>query len=443
MTPLHTTKGFTKLSVSITIVSSIILIGVGIFFMWQPLRMSSSTPIIPPTNDTQTQADVAVAPPHNNPTTPTDIVLQPTTVTLADGSTATFELAAPFTLTIAAEGLGKARFIARSPDGRIFVPDLVNYRLSHEGSIQILDDFDETTGRFATTHTYLSGLRGPNSVAFYTDADGQDWIYIALTAHLVRYPYTAGDTAPSGEGQIVTTFPNKQSPGQTSVVWHITRTLHFHEDTLYISVGSGCNACEELVGDMRAMIIAMNPDGTNERMYANGLRNAVGMTWANDALYATDNGVDHLGRHAPDEMLYRIEEGKHYGWPYCYESNGSIRNDTSQKWNTPYSCDKAPRTLAAFEPHSAPLGVTYFKDAHEALDNSFLVALHGSFDKEVGAGYQIMRVTKDGAQTVFMRGFQDDEKNRLARPVHFLQHDYDSFFFTDDHGERLYYVSAR
>lgn len=372
-----------------------------------------------------------------------DITLKEEVVAFEDGTEATIRVASDFTVNVAAEGLGKARFMAWSPDGRLFVPDIVNYNLSREGRLLILDDWNEEAGRFETTHTYLSGLRGPNSVAFHTDENGQDWLYLALTEHLVRYPYQAGDNEPSGEPQVVAEFPNEQSPGEVSVVWHITRTILFHGDRLYVSVGSGCNSCEELAGDMRAMIYSMKPDGSDYRVEGKGLRNTVGIEMAEGELYATGNGVDHLGVDAPDEVLYKIEDGQHYGWPYCYVKDGQNVPDTAQAWNDPLDCDEVPLPLTTFAPRSAPLGLRYFnRQAHPVLADSFLVALHGSFEQSVGAGNEIRRVTREGKQQLFMDGFIQDGE-RLIRPVDFLPKDEDSFFFTDDQGGRVFYVKAK
>lgn len=370
------------------------------------------------------------------------IELQEKIITLDNGAELNFRIPSGYNLQIAAEDLGKVRFMTWSPDGRLFVPDIVNYQLSHEGRLFVLEDFNEETGRFETKHTYLSGLRGPNSVAFYTDENGQDWLYLALTAHLVRYPYTAGDTEPSGEAEIVAEFPNEQSPGEVSVVWHITRTIFFHEGRVYVSVGSGCNSCEELAGEMRAMIYSMNPDGSDKRIEGEGLRNTVGITMAGNELYATANGVDHLGNNAPDEMLYKVEDGKHYGWPYCYVEDGQYVADNSQTWNNPLDCSEITLPVATFKPRSAPLGLRYFNDSfHHSLADSFLVALHGSFDPSVSSGYEIRRVTKTGQQELFMDGFLQNGK-QIARPVDFLQFNDKSFFFTDDHGGRIFFLKA-
>ena len=379
---------------------------------------------------------------ENQPHIVPPITLTERTVTFEDETQATFQVPEEFELAVATEGLGKVRFMSLSPDGRIFVPDLVDYRLSRAGRVLILDNFNEDTKQFETTETYLSGLRGPNSLAFYTDENGQEWLYLALTAHLVRYPYQAGDTEPSGEPEILFEFPNTISETADSVVWHITRTIKFEGDRLYVAIGSGCNSCEQDTDELRAMIASMNPDGSDARVYADGLRNSVDFTFADGTMYTTANGADHL-QLRPNEALYRVVEGQHYGWPYCFIENGVVVDDTTQEWEREFSCDDAPRPLAYFDPRSAPLGVTYFSDVHDTLLETFLVALHGSFDATVQNGYELVRVTKEGEHEVFMSGFLNEEGERVARPVHVLQKDADSFFLTDDHGGRVFYVYAR
>ena len=376
---------------------------------------------------------------------PKAINLVTRSITLSDGTEAEFRIAEPFEAVIAAEGLGKARFMTMSPDGRLFVPDLVNMNLSREGKIYVLSNFNEETMRFETKETFLGGLRGPNSVAFYTDKDGQDWMYYTLTDRLVRHRYSAGDKMPQGNAEVIATFEDYQSPGADNTVWHITRTILFEGDTLFVSVGSGCNACEQPESEKRAMILAMDPDGENQRVYAEGTKNMVGMVWARGALYATENGVDHLGVDDPDDTMYMVEQGKHYGWPYCYESRGEKHDETIQTWSRKtIDCQTdVPTSFAAFGSHTAPLGLRYFEqEAHEVLRNSFLVALHGSFRKEIGHGYRLMRVLPDGTQEIFMDGFLDSTGERVARPVDILPYNENSFFVTDDHGGQIFFVYA-
>jgi glucose/arabinose dehydrogenase len=365
------------------------------------------------------------------------------TLTFEDGSTAVFRLPKEFNIAVAAEGLGKARFMAQSADGRIFIPDMINWNLSHEGKMYILGGWDPQAKKFATTQIYLTKLRGPNDVAFYTDTSGKNWIYYTITEGLFRNPYNAGDTTPSGSRELVYSFPNKQSPGADGIVWHVTRTVLFDGDTLYVSVGSGCNLCEQVEGDMRAQILVMNPDGTNVRTYADGIKNAVGIALADGALYATENGVDHLGDEAPDDVMFKVVPGAHHGWPYCYETAGQKLDETNKSWKRKtVDCADVPMSFVSFGPHTAPLGVTYFKNAHPLLQNTFLVALHGSHKPELKYGYKLVRVMRDGSEETFMDGFMTASGERVARPVHILQADENSFYLSDDFGGRVFYIYA-
>ncbi|MEX0931327.1 MAG: glucose/sorbosone dehydrogenase [Candidatus Paceibacterota bacterium] len=376
----------------------------------------------------------------------TTLTLTPQTVTFASGDTATLRLPEQFEISVVAENLGKARFMTMSPDNRLFVPDMVDYNLSREGRVLIFENFNEETATFETQTTYLDNLRGPNNVEFYTDAQGNDWLYLTLTEHLVRYPYRAGDTEPSGEPEIIYSFPNEQTEGAEGVVWHITRTIHFHNDTLYVSIGSGCNSCEENPNEDRAVILAMDPDGENARTFAEGIKNGVGIAVVNGTLYATDNGTDHLGDDAPSDLMFAVTENTHYGWPYCYEVNGTKYEDNSQPWiRKNIDCENVPIAFTSFDPHSAPLGFEYFDhpDTHGTLKNFFLVALQGSWNPEIGTGYQLVRVSEEGEKEVFMDGFITTEGERIGRPVDVLEYTPHSFFVTDDFNGRMYFVSTR
>src|SRR5690606_3242387 len=97
---------------------------------------------------------------------------------------------------------------------------------------------------------------------------------------------------------------------------------------LYVSVGSSCNACIEQE-EVRATIIEMDPDGKNKRIYATGLRNAVGLHWVGSERFATEMGSDQFGTEAPEDKLVRVVEGGFYGWPYFYQVGDSVLLDTA------------------------------------------------------------------------------------------------------------------
>ncbi|HET8574951.1 MAG TPA: PQQ-dependent sugar dehydrogenase [Candidatus Paceibacterota bacterium] len=340
-------------------------------------------------------------------------------------------------ISVAANGMTKPRFMALSPDGRLFVPDMINAGDTDNGKIYILSGFNSETHTFGLKSVYLSNLRNPNSVTFYKDTSGKEWIYIALTDKLIRYPYHAGDMQPLGDPQTIATFPDFGNPASEGG-WHLTRTLAIHDDKIYVSVGSSCDGCEEM-NFKRASILLMDPDGKNLKVYANGLRNAVGLDFVGDSLYATDMGVDHLGNGAPNDVVLKIQAGANYGWPYCYYLNGKVLPDTTENWKNSFDCSVVPAAFTDLPPHSAPLGIEFVDSkAGSVLQNSFLVALHGSGNVSIGTGNAVVRVSKDGATvTPIVSGFLKDGK-RAGRAAGILENSNGDIFITDDYDGLVY-----
>lgn len=363
-------------------------------------------------------------------------------IKLANGKSFDLTLPDGFGISVAAQGLKRVRFMARSPDDRIFVTDMYNLTDNKRGVVYILDDFDPATRQFKKLTKYLSDLRNPNSVAFYTDRSGTNWFYLALTDRLVRYRYDVGSSVPSGEPEVLATFPD-YGLGYKYGGWHLTRTVVVAGNgKIYIAVGSSCNACEEKE-EVRATILEMDPDGKNRRYYAQGLRNAVGIKWVNDRLWATNMGSDHLGDHRPADTFYSIEAEKNYGWPYCFQAGAKILSDPQFNLrNKKFDCRRVPAAHTPFPAHSSPLGLEYFDSTNDpALANSFLVALHGSTKRRLRRGYTVVKIHESGSGTVedFITGFFDGT-NINGRPADIFSFGRNAFLVTDDHSGVVYYV---
>lgn len=367
--------------------------------------------------------------------------LTPHKITLKNGKSFSLNLPADYEIIPAAEGLKRVRFFAKSPDGRIFVTDMFNLTDNTKGTVYILDEFNENTGKFGKIIPYMTNLKNPNSVQFYTDTQGQDWFYLAETDKLTRRKFTKGEIKPSGKAEVLATFPDYGLSYKYGG-WHLTRTIAFSpEGKLYVSVGSSCNACIEKE-EVRASVLEMNADGTKQRLFAKGLRNAVGLKWIGKVLFATNQGSDHLGLQKPDETFYALRDGADYGWASCYQSNGKVFRDAPYKRLK--SCAKVPRSYAYFPAHSSALGFDYFdeKTSDEFIKNSFLVSLHGSTDKEIGHGYKIVIMRKGAKLQDFISGFLQD-KTVVGRPCDIMKLSADSFLFTDDYSGIVYYVRKK
>lgn len=368
--------------------------------------------------------------------------LVPQKVTLKSGKSFNLSLPADFEIIPAAEGLKRVRFFAKAPDGRIFVTDMYNLADNQRGVIYILDGWDPKTGKFAAVKTYLTGLHNPNSVQFYRDQQGQDWIYIAETGKLTRRKFKNGEEKPTDTNpQTLATFPDYGLSYKYGG-WHLTRTIAFSPNgKMYVSVGSSCNSCEEKE-EVRASILEMNLDGTEQRIFAKGLRNAVGLRWYGKFLFATNQGSDHLGLQRPDETFYAVQDGADYGWPYCHSSNGKIFADPKLKGAG--GCSDVAAPYAFFPARSSALGFDYFDDADapDVIKGAFLVALHGSTNKSIGRGYKIVIMRKGEALQDLVSGFLQAGKV-AGRPCDVFKLDANSFLFSDDYSGIVYLVRRK
>ena len=369
------------------------------------------------------------------------IKLVPHPIVLKKGVKLTLNIPEGFHVSVAYEGLDRLRFLTVSPDNRYFVLDMWNRSDNKRCKVYILDDWNETEHRFKSIKTYLEGLHNANQVAFYTDK-GVDYIYVTESGKVTRYPYKKGDDKPSRQGEVIIKMPDT-GVGYKYGGWHMTRSLAFHKDKLYVSIGSGCNACVE-TEEIRSTIMQMNPDGSDLKYYARGVRNAVGMKWVADKLWVTDMGRDQIGPEVPEDMMHTVEEGQFYGFPYYYQSKGKIIADKEfLKSKRAAWVKESPVAFCGFKAHSAPLGFDYFKDFNDpALKNSFLVALHGSNMVWRERGYSIVKVNGTNSYTDVITGFlpkgSKEEKDRLGRPCDVMMRDNKSFFVTDDMNGVLY-----
>lgn len=383
-------------------------------------------------------------------TTNAQIKLAAQKITLKNGKTFTLNLPEDFEIIPAVEGLKRVRFFAKSPDGRIFVTDMFDLSDNTKGKVYILNGWNAETGKFGKVQTYLSGLKNPNSVQFHTDSNGQDWLYVAETDKLTRRKFKKGEIAPSDQNpQTLATFPDYGLSYKYGG-WHLTRTIAFAPSgKLYISVGSSCNACDEKEKE-RASVIEMNADGSNQRIFVKGLRNAVGLKYMANNLFASNQGADHLGLNKPDETFYALKDGADYGWASCYQSNGKVFLDKTPtgKLKKPTSrlksCANVPASYAYFPAHASVMGFDFFDDANadDSVKNAFLVSLHGSTNKNVGSGYKIVAMRKGEKLQDFITGFL---RNRtvFGRPCDILKLSANSFLFTDDHTGIVYYVRKK
>ena len=224
---------------------------------------------------------------------------------------------------------------------------------------------------------------------------------------------------------------------------HSTRTVVFGPDgSMYVSVGSSCNACDES-DERRAAISRFAPDGSGYTRFAWGLRNAVGLAIqpGSGLLWATVNERDGQGNEVPPDMVTLVGPGQDFGWPWC-------RPPVAQLRSLGRDCSGVTPPTTGIQAHSAPLGLAFSTGQSFPHDyaNDLLVVQHGSWDREPPAEPKLLRIHFEGGEPVsardFMKGWQDANGNRWGRPAGIVVAPDGSLIVSDDQAGLLYRISA-
>ena len=280
-----------------------------------------------------------------------------------------------FRVSVFAKGFTEPRWLAVAPNGDVFVAD------SAAGAVVVLHD-PGGKGQAESRDTFADHLSLPFGIAFH-----DDYVYVANTNEVLRFHYDPKTSKRLSNGEHVLDLPGM------GYHQHWTRSLVFSSDgrKLFVSVGSRTNVSIE-EDSRRATILVSDPDGRNMRVYASGLRNAVGIGFnpESGALWATVNERDDIGDDIPPDYFTHIVDGGFYGWPFAYvgghvDDRVSPRPDLVAKTITPdvlLDAHVAPLQFGFYEKHQFPS--SYWHGA--------FIAEHGSWNRRVRSGYQVVFV---------------------------------------------------
>lgn len=328
-----------------------------------------------------------------------------------------------------ADNLNSPRNIYVAPNGDIFV---AQSRTSEEGQA------DE---KINARNIFRSA--SPNEVLVFQDMNGDgvaddkkvflsdlaqpygmlilgDHFYVANTDGLMRYPYDRKNGAlNSKSGKKIVTLP---AGGYNN---HWTRNIISNKagNKIYISVGSGSNVGENGMEHevRRAVILEVNPDGSGERIFGSGLRNAVGMDieTQSNTLWTAVNERDELGDELVPDYITSVQAEKFYGWPYYY---WGMQVDPRWKDRMPTDLPTSLKPDYAVGAHTASLGFAFNKAP--GFETGAFIGQHGSWNRSEFVGYKVAFVPfangkPSGKIQDFLTGFvaNKEKKEVHGRPV--------------------------
>ena len=361
-----------------------------------------------------------------------------------------------YSVTRFADNLDHPRWMYVAPNGDIFVAEANTvsdgFRKTGIGStdrntskncILLLRDANHD-GIPEVKEVFLAGLNRPFGMLILNGK-----FYVANTDGIWVYPYTEGETVMKAQGTKILDLPGS---GYNN---HWTRNLLASRDgkKIYVTVGSSSNVAEHGIEyeKRRANILEINPDGSDERVFASGLRNPVGLAWVpgTNVLWTAVNERDELGDELVPDYATSVKEGGFYGWPYAYFGQ---HEDPRRKGERP---DLVAKTLVPDVPlgnHTASLGIVFNQKNFYTNDfaEGLFVGQHGSWNSSVLTGYKVVFVPfkngkPSGPMQDFLSGFIADQSASkvYGRPVGVVFAQDGSLLVTDDGANIIWRVTRK
>jgi len=333
-----------------------------------------------------------------------------------------------FEITVFAK-VKNARSLTLGTNGTIFVGNRAGK------SVTALVDANKD-GIAEKQYVIADNMDTPNGVAF---KDGS--LYVAEISKIWRFDNIERNLEnPPKPVLVFDKLPTEKHHG-----W---KYIAFGPDgKLYIPIGAPCNICDNTDTDKRfASIARINPDGTGFEIFANGVRNSVGLAWhpVTKELWFTDNGRDMLGDDVPNDELNRAPQaGMHFGYPFVHA--GDVPDPEFGKGKN--LAEYTP-PVAKLDPHGASLGLKFYTgDMFPAeYKNQIFIAQHGSWNRTEPIGYRISVVKLDGNKEVTYEDFASGWlKNGevSGRPVDILALADGSLLVSDDEAGLIYRISYK
>jgi len=349
-----------------------------------------------------------------------------------------------FKIDLYASGFRDPRFLLSAPNGDLFVTE------SRRDQIKVLRDA-KGGGKPDITEIFAErDLNKPFGIAFFPPGNEPQFLYVANTDGIIRFPYRNGDLKARGPAEKLGAHLSGGAAHLRSG-GHWTRDIVFSPDgkKMYVSIGSRSNVSDNAAEADRARIFEFNPDGSGQKVYAWGIRNAVGIAFrpGSNELWMSTNERDELGEDLPPDYISSVRPGGFYGWPWFYIGN---HVDPRHKGKHSELADQVIVPDVLVQAHSATLNLCFYTGDQFPAEykGDIFAAFHGSWNRKKRTGYKIIRVPFDhstgkalGEYEDFVTGFATPDGKVWGRPVGITVAKDGSLLFSEDGNGTIWRVS--
>jgi glucose/arabinose dehydrogenase len=359
-----------------------------------------------------------------------------------------------FTVSLFAEGLEHPRNLLVLDNGDVLLAEQM------PGHVTFLRD-EDGDGTADTVSRFADGFEEPYGMAVVPSGEYEGDILVADTQGIWRVPFELGGVrpdmgallAPDGEAQGPQTPADHVAVTEQGVFGeaegHVTRSLAVDpaDGSMYVGVGSMGNIAEE--PEVKATIQVFDADGSNQRTFASGMRNATGLHFHPEtgSLWAVVQERDGLGERLVPDYLTQVGEGDFYGWPYAY-MGGNPQPGFADR--APEKVEQAKMPDVLFEAHSSAMDFAFVPDNWpEEYRGAAIVAHKGSWNRAEPVGYKLVRVSFEDGRSAgwydnFMTGFWIEGDQRATvwgRPAGLAFLPDGGLLVADDTGGTIWKVS--
>ena len=377
-----------------------------------------------------------------------------------------------FKAVVVAQNLGRARHIAVTPQGGIYVR--LNKLANKKGTLYLEEKngtaiVKNSFGNFDGTGVYVK--------------DG--YLYTSSNSAVYRYKLNASNEVINPDK------PETIVSGLIDRFQHESKSLVLdNAGNLYVNIGAYLNSCQEKDRQKGSMGIKgcpvldsaggiwmfkankLNQTFSDGVRYASGIRNVVGLDWnqQNNQLFVMQHGRDQLHDIFPDlytvkesalspaECMFALKNGDDAGWPYLYYDLNKHKNMLAPEYGGDGKTTADPKFLepaAAYPAHMAPNGLLFYTGNQfpAKYKNGAFIAFHGSWNRapEPQAGYYVvfqpfLNGKPSGNWEVFADNFSGSPEKTAAgradhRPCGLAQSADGSLYVTDDSKGSIYKIT--
>ena len=329
-----------------------------------------------------------------------------------------------------AQNLTNPRNIKVAENGDVFVVESIT------GKIKILRDTNND-GISDIHQTFAKGFNKPFGIEI-----NSKYLFIADVDYLWKIPYKTGQLKASSKRIKLTKI---NALGESSGHW--TRNIVLLNNKIYISIGSRGNI--DIENNPRATIQEFNIKTNEQKIFATGLRNPIGMDIhpITKKIYTVVNERDGMGDELVPDYFTQVEKGDFFGWPFFYLGN-NIQPNINIPEEYKNSLVKKPDVL--FKSHSGPIDLIFYNKNQfpKKFYGDAFVALHGSWNSSKPSGYMVVKIPFKnnkplGYYESFVTGFWvtgSERANVCGRPAGLGVTKNGSLLISDDLNNTIYHV---